>query len=130
MARIKKPPTTVGRKRVPAKDVAGPSKPKRRYRPGTKALREIRKFQKTTHQLLARAGFTRLVREIASEFKTDARFTRSALEALQEGSEAFLVQAFQDFQHLAEHGNRVTVMLKDIDAAKKLRCLGPAFRVE
>jgi histone H3/H4 len=116
-----------GRGSGPAKDVAGPSK--RRFKPGTKALREIRKLQKTTDQLLAHAPFIRTVREIAAkECPIYVRFTRSALDALQEGSEAFLVQAFGDFQYLALHRDRVTITVKDVNAAKRLGCLGPAFK--
>ena len=36
----------------------------RRYRPGTVALREIRKFQKSTDLLIRKIPFQRLVREI------------------------------------------------------------------
>ena len=56
---------------------------KPRWRPGTKALREIRRYQKSTELLIKRAPFQRLVREIAQDFKTDLRFQTSAVMALQ-----------------------------------------------
>merc|ERR1712080_719180 len=60
-------------------------------RPGTVALREIRSYQKSTELLLRKLPFQRLVREIAQDFKTDLRFQSSAVMALQEASEAYLV---------------------------------------
>jgi len=45
-----------------------------RFRPGTVALREIRKFQKSTELLIRKLPFQRLVREIAQEYKSDLRF--------------------------------------------------------
>ncbi|CAB4062062.1 H3 [Lepeophtheirus salmonis] len=62
-----------------------------RYRPGTVALREIRRYQKSTELLIRKLPFQRLVREIAQDFKTDLRFQSSAVMALQEASEAYLV---------------------------------------
>ena len=61
---------------------------KHRYRPGTVALREIRRYQKSTELLLRKLPFQRLVREIAQDFKSDLRFQSSAILALQEASEA------------------------------------------
>jgi len=55
-----------------------------RYRPGTVALREIRKYQKSTELLIRKLPFQRLVREIAQDFKTDLRFQSTAIMALQE----------------------------------------------
>ena len=69
---------------------------KRRYKPGTVALREIRKYQKSTELLIRKLPFQRLVREIAQDFKTDLRFQGSAVLALQEAAEAYLVGLFED----------------------------------
>ncbi|KAF0987461.1 hypothetical protein HZS_3610 [Henneguya salminicola] len=52
-----------------------------RYRPGTVALREIRRYQKTTELLIRKLPFQRLVREIAQDFKTDLRFQSAAVGA-------------------------------------------------
>lgn len=65
--------------------------PQNRYRPGTVALREIRRYQKSTELLIRKLPFQRLVREIAQDFKTDLRFQSTAILALQEASEAYLV---------------------------------------
>ena len=53
---------------------AGGVKKPHRFRPGTVALREIRKFQKSTELLIRKLPFQRLVREIAQEYKSDLRF--------------------------------------------------------
>ena len=66
-------------------------KRKHRYRPGTLALREIRHYQKKTNLLIKRAPFARLVREIAQSFMQELRFQNSAIGALQEAAEAYLV---------------------------------------
>jgi histone H3 len=92
-----------------------------RYRPGTVALREIRRFQKSTELLVRKLPFQRLVREIAQSFKTDLRFQASAIVALQEASEAYLVGLFEDTSLCAIHGKRVTIMPKDIQLARRIR---------
>uniref|UniRef100_A0A8C1WYG3 Histone H3 n=1 Tax=Cyprinus carpio TaxID=7962 RepID=A0A8C1WYG3_CYPCA len=67
--------TKAARKSAPA--TGGVKKP-HRYRPGTVALREIRRYQKSTELLIRKLPFQRLVREIAQDFKTDLRFQRLA----------------------------------------------------
>ncbi|KAL0238223.1 hypothetical protein GEMRC1_012696 [Eukaryota sp. GEM-RC1] len=76
------------RKAAPA--TGGIKKP-HRYRPGTVALREIRKYQKSTELLIRKLPFQRLVREIAQEFKGELRFQATGISALQEAAEAYLV---------------------------------------
>lgn len=93
----------------------------RRYRPGTVALRQIRKYQKTTNLLIRRLPFARLVREIAQNYKSDLRFQSTAIVALQEAAEAYLVQLFEDANLLAIHAKRVTIMPKDLEMAKRIR---------
>jgi len=92
-----------------------------RYKPGTVALREIRKFQKSTELLIRKAPFQRLVREIAQEYKTDLRFQSNAVAALQEASEAYLVGLFEDTNLCAIHAKRVTIMPKDMQLARRIR---------
>ena len=88
---------------------------KRRFRPGTVALREIRKYQKSTELLIRKVPFQRLVREIVYRMKgMDYRFQSTALLALQEAAEDFLVRMFEQCNDIAIHGNRTTVMVKDI----------------
>jgi len=107
---------------------AGP-KAKRRFRPGTVALREIRKYQKSTDLLIQKLPFSRVVREITLEMTTDLnspnradlRWQSSALLALQEATEAYLVHLFEDANLCAIHAKRVTVMTKDIQLARRIR---------
>ncbi|MBN3312495.1 H3 protein, partial [Atractosteus spatula] len=89
--------------------------------PGTVALREIRRYQKSTELLIRKLPFQRLVREIAQDFKTDLRFQSSAVMALQEASEAYLVGLFEDTNLCAIHAKRVTIMPKDIQLARRIR---------
>ncbi|KAE8808533.1 histone H3.2 [Hordeum vulgare] len=106
------------RKSAPA--TGGVKKP-HRFRPGTVALREIRKYQKSTELLIRKLPFQRLVREIAQDFKTDLRFQSSAVSALQEAAEAYLVGLFEDTNLCAIHAKRVTIMPKDIQLARRIR---------
>ncbi|GAM18408.1 hypothetical protein SAMD00019534_016120 [Acytostelium subglobosum LB1] len=92
-----------------------------RYRPGTVALREIRKYQRSSDLLIKKLPFQRLVREIAQEFKTDLRFQSSAIAALQEASESYLVGLFEDTNLCAIHAKRVTIMPKDMQLARRIR---------
>lgn len=92
-----------------------------RYRPGTVALREIRKYQKSTELLIRKLPFQRLVREIAQNFKNDLRFQSAAILALQEASEAYLVGLFEDTNLCAIHAKRVTIMPKDMQLARRIR---------
>lgn len=110
--------TKAARKSAPT---AGGVKKPHRYRPGTVALREIRKYQKSTELLIRKAPFQRLVREIAQDFKTDLRFQSTAVLALQEASEAYLVGLFEDTNLCAIHAKRVTIMPKDIQLARRIR---------
>uniref|UniRef100_A0A8B9SCJ8 H3.3 histone A n=1 Tax=Apteryx owenii TaxID=8824 RepID=A0A8B9SCJ8_APTOW len=91
------------------------------YWPGTVALREIRRYQKSTELLIRKLPFQRLVREIAQDFKTDLRFQSAAIGALQEASEAYLVGLFEDTNLCAIHAKRVTIMPKDIQLARRIR---------
>ncbi|CAB9499790.1 Histone H3 [Seminavis robusta] len=110
--------TKAARKSAPA--TGGVKKP-HRYRPGTVALREIRRYQKSTDLLIRKLPFQRLVREIAQDFKSDLRFQGSAVLALQEAAEAYLVGLFEDTNLCAIHAKRVTIMPKDIQLARRIR---------
>ncbi|KAF7332089.1 Histone-fold-containing protein [Mycena kentingensis (nom. inval.)] len=135
------PPTPVKRPKTTARKSTGGKPPrvsnassaqaaprKKRFRPGTVALREIRKYQKSTDLLLRKLPFARLVREIAAEMTTDynnsmtdLRWQSSALLALQEASEAYLVHLFEDANLCAIHAKRVTLMQRDIQLARRIR---------
>ena len=108
--------TKAARKKYP-----GGVKTPYRFRPGTVALREIRKYQKSYDLLIRKLPFQRLVREISNDFKTDLRFQGSATLALQEASESYLVGLFEDSNLLAIHGKRVTIQAKDIQLVRRIR---------
>jgi histone H3 len=110
--------TKSARKSAPA--TGGVKKP-HRYRPGTVALREIRRYQKNTELLIKKLPFQRLIREIAQDYKTDLRFQSTAVMALQEASEAYLVGLFEDTNLCAIHAKRVTIMPRDIQLARRIR---------
>uniref|UniRef100_H8ZWR9 Histone H3 n=1 Tax=Collodictyon triciliatum TaxID=190325 RepID=H8ZWR9_9EUKA len=112
--------TKAARKSAPTTSAAGVKKP-HRYRPGTVALREIRKYQKSTDLLIRKLPFQRLVREIAQDYKTDLRFQTMAVAALQEAAEAYLVGLFEDTNLCCIHAKRVTIMPRDMQLARRIR---------
>jgi histone H3 len=101
--------------------LAGGMRKPRRFRPGTVALREIRKYQQSSELLIRRLPFQRLVREIAYHIKDDLRFQGNALAALQMAAEAFLVGLFEDTNLCSIHAKRVTIMPKDMRLALRIR---------
>lgn len=98
----------------------GVKKP-RRYRPGSLALKEIRKYQRSTELLLPKLAFQRLIREISQQFSFGLRFQTNALLALQEAAEAHLASLFEDMNLCAIHARRVTVMPRDLHLATRIR---------
>ena len=94
----------------------GVKKPKR-YKPGTVALREIRRYQKSMELLCSKLAMSRLIREIAQGFKTNLRFQSSTIGALHESAEAYIVGLFEDTNLCAIHAKRVTIMPKDLQLA-------------
>lgn len=88
---------------------------------GIVALREIRRYQQTTELLIRKSPFQRLVREIAQEIKADLRFQSAAICALQEASEAYLVELFEQTNLNAIHAKRVTIKPKDMQLARRIR---------
>jgi histone H3/H4 len=114
-------------------------KAKRRYRPGTKALMEIRKYQKSTATLIQRAPFLRVVKDLLQQVsrKPDMRIQADAVSALQEvsifvneifysifqASEAFIVTLFEASNLCSRHGKRVTVMPQDFHLVREILSL-------
>lgn len=97
-----------------------PKKP--RSKAGMKALREIRQYQRTTEDLIPRAAFERLVRELAQKVgPEDLRFQKSAIDALQTATETEMVRLMQDTNIAAIHAKRCTIMPKDMRVARRLR---------
>jgi histone H3 len=113
-----------------AKKISPAPRAKPRRKPGTLALREIKKYQSHhkhgTELLIRKAPFQRLVRDISQDytnanFSGDIRYQASALDALQNESEAYLVGIFEDAILEAIHGKRITVMPKDVQLVRRIR---------
>jgi len=103
---------------------AGGIKKPHKFRPGTVALREIRRYQKSTELLIRKLPFQRLVREIAQDYHfrgENLRFQSTTIAALQEAAEAYLVGVFEDTNLCAIHAKRVTILPKDIQLARRIR---------
>ena len=102
--------------------IGGVKKP-HRYRPGTVALREIRRFQKSTDVVIRKLPFQRLVREITQNlfYGKDYRFQSLSMLALQEASEAYLIRLLEDTNLAAMHAKRVTIMPRDMALARRIR---------
>ena len=94
---------------------------KRRGRPGAAALREIRKYQKSTEPVIPKLPFQRLVKEIALEYRPDVRFRPQAIMALHEAAEDHLVRMFKDASLCATHAHRKTIEPRDIQLARRIR---------
>lgn len=97
-------------------------KPRKKYKfkAGTRSIREIRKLQKSTDTIIPRAAFSRLVREIAQEFKHDLRFKGTAIDALQAAAEDYLVRVMADSQLVAMNDQRTGIMQRDMKLANYL----------
>ena len=109
--------TKAARKAAPP--VGGCKKP-HRYRPGTVALREIRKYQKSTDLLLRKLPFQRFVREVTQNVRGDLRFQAAALAASQEATKAYLIGLLEDSNLCAIHARRVTIMPKDLQLSQRI----------
>ena len=95
------------------------------------ALREIRRYQQSTECLIKRTPFHKLIREISQEYRVcpdgpgtpsvQVHFQSTAIAALQEAAENFIVGLFEDVNLLVVHAKRVTVMPRDIRLALRIR---------
>ncbi|KAF7683475.1 histone H3.3a [Astathelohania contejeani] len=92
-----------------------------RFRPGTVAMKEIRKYQKSTDLLIRKLPFQRLIREVAASFKPDIRFQSQAILAIQEAFENYCTSLFEDANLCVLHCKRVTCMPKDLQLAMKIK---------
>ena len=95
----------------------------RGYRPGPVALREIRRYQKSTELLVRRAPFEHLEWEIMQDMEHGGivlRVSPAAVMALQEAVEAYLVLLFEDTNLCVIHAKRVTIMPKDMQLARRI----------
>ncbi|KAG5480549.1 hypothetical protein LSCM1_06253 [Leishmania martiniquensis] len=96
-------------------------KHRHRWRPGTVALREVRKYQHSTCMLIPRTPFYRLVKETMCTFKDTMRMCRSAVDAIHEAAESYMVSLLADANLCTIHAKRVTVFTKDLQLAMRLR---------
>ena len=85
------------------------------------ALHEICKYQKSTDLLIKKLPFNWLVRKITSQYKTDLHWQMSAMIALHEATEAYLVGLFEDTNLCAIHTKHVTIFPTDIQLAHRIR---------
>jgi histone H3 len=91
-----------------------------RFRPGTVAKREIKKYSNSVEDLIAHEPFQRLVREIASEIQISGqkqdpwRFEKSAIHAFKATAQDFLIRMFEDANVYAKHAKRQTVFKNDL----------------
>ena len=97
----------------------------RRYRPGTVALREIVRYQKSTELLIRKIPFQRLLREISQEVCTEkgipnVKYQSTAILAVQEAAEDFLVRMFSQVNDIAICGKLVTIQHKHVQLWKRL----------
>ena len=116
-----KNPSSIKAQRAAKKGKTGYSKPKKlKFRPGTVALRGIRKYQKSTYLLIRKLPFQRLVREIIFKHKQDYQLAPAAAVAFQEAAEAYLIELFEDTNLCAIHTKRVKIMPKDIQLARRI----------
>ena len=124
----KKVPTGPSRE-SPRKKNANASKSRVTKKIKRVAYKEIAKLQRTTNLLIPKAPFLRLVRELMMERSrlfynrsgAPLHITPTALEALREAAECYLVSVFEDAYMIALHSKRVTLMAKDITLLMSLR---------
>jgi histone H3/H4 len=94
----------------------------KRFRPGDRWRNEILQYQRSTDLLIRKLPFARLAKEITNDVNPHSfRWTVNAMEALQQASEAFLVQLFDDGNLCAIHAKRVTIMTRDLQLAQRIR---------
>jgi histone H3 len=96
-------------------------KPRHRWRPGTVALREIRRYQMSTNTLVPRAPMRRLIREIMYDINPELRLKDTAASAMHECAEAFLIKLLSDTNLMAIHTHRVTIQPRDMSAVRFIR---------
>lgn len=124
MPRVLRNPPTGLYQNLPGDPATSTSTVKRRYRPGTRALKEIRMYQKSLDLLIRKLPFARLVKEVAEDYigaDYGIRWQLQAVLALQEACEAYLVHLLEDTNLCAIHAKRVTIMKKDIQLARRIR---------
>lgn len=113
--------TKAARKTAPASGSEASQKRPARFRPGSVALKEIRKYQKSTDHLMRKLTFQRLVRSIAASIRSEFRFRSIVMHCLQEVIESFITSLFEESNQFALHAKRMTVMVKDLYLLCKIK---------
>lgn len=122
MSRTKQTAKAPKSKKAGSKKARAPGQKKqRRFRPGTVALRQVRKAQRSTGTLIMKAPFQRMVRAVANAAKDGLRWQSSAVAAMQEATESYVISVLSDSNLCALHARRVTVMPRDLHLARRLR---------
>ena len=114
---------SMGEKRVPCQasyPFDEQEKPKKKIR-RMRTIKEIKRYQRSTDLLIPRLPFRKIVKEMASKTSSDIRFQSSAMNALQEATEAFIVGIIEDGMLCTIHAQRVTLMAKDVALAARIR---------
>ena len=91
-----------------------------KFRPGMKALNEIRWHQKLVELLIHKLPFQRLIRGIAQNFKMDLQFRANAIMAIQEATDTYFITLFDDTNLAAIHAKKVTILQKDIQIVTRI----------
>ena len=81
----------------------------------------MKRLRESTNLLIKKLPFQRLVKDICANMNLHVRFQSSALLALQESAECYLVSLFEDTNLIAAHGKRVTIYAKDMVLARRIR---------
>ena len=108
-------------KKAGSKKAAAGGKKQMKWRPGTVALRQIRKLQKGTDVLIRKAPFQRMIRAVANGAKSGLRWQAAACAAMQEATESYVIGVLSDANLCALHSRRVTLMPRDLFLARRLR---------
>ena len=106
--------------KAPHKPPPQQPKKKRSFRPGTVALREICRYQKSTELLIRKAPFQQAIYEILRDIQNDLRIQAAAVQGLQEAAEAYLVVLFEDSNLCAIHAKQVIIMPRDIQLVRRI----------
>eukprot|EP01025_Chloroclados_australasicus_P016116 TRINITY_DN1793_c0_g1_i1.p7 TRINITY_DN1793_c0_g1~~TRINITY_DN1793_c0_g1_i1.p7 ORF type:complete len:140 (-),score=13.23 TRINITY_DN1793_c0_g1_i1:961-1380(-) len=117
---LRKPIKQYPAKKIPHKVIAQKAVVKKRRKPGANVLKEIKRYQMTTDNLIPFASFSRVSREITALHEPSFLWRKTGMLALQEAAEAFLVQVMEDAYFCALHAKRVTLMPRDIRLAMRL----------
>lgn len=125
--KVTKPDASKKKTKEPRAHIGGVKKP-HRFRPGTVANREIRKYQsgaKATELLIPKVAVQRLVKEIMAERNAELRLGKKALALLQLALEDEVLKQMQITNESAIHAGRITIQPKDMVHANRVRDIHP-----